>query len=334
MIIPPTMQRIGMTGPGGPEVMVVEQAPTPRPASGQILIQVQAAGINRPDLLQRQGMYPPPKDASPVLGLEVAGVVAALGDGVEGWRAGDRVCALVNGGGYAQFCAAPAAQCLRWPEGYDAVRAAAIPETFFTVWANMFVHGRLRGGEAVLVHGGTSGIGTTAIQLAREFGAQVLATAGSDEKVAACVKLGAAHGINYRTQDFVAEVQRLTQGRGVDVVVDIVGGSYLHRNLQCLAMDGREVIVAVQGGTHDPDFDMRLVMVKRLTITGSTMRPRTTAEKGAIADALRENVWPVLDAGRCAPPIHATFPMAQAPEAHRMMQDGAHIGKIVLVMPA
>jgi NADPH2:quinone reductase len=323
-----------MTGPGGPEVMVVEQAPTPRPASGQILIQVQAAGINRPDLLQRQGMYPPPKDASPVLGLEVAGVVAALGDGVEGWRAGDRVCALVNGGGYAQFCAAPAAQCLRWPEGYDAVRAAAIPETFFTVWANMFVHGRLRGGEAVLVHGGTSGIGTTAIQLAREFGAQVLATAGSDEKVAACVKLGAAHGINYRTQDFVAEVQRLTQGRGVDVVVDIVGGSYLHRNLQCLAMDGREVIVAVQGGTHDPDFDMRLVMVKRLTITGSTMRPRTTAEKGAIADALRENVWPVLDAGRCAPPIHATFPMAQAPEAHRMMQDGAHIGKIVLVMPA
>jgi NADPH2:quinone reductase len=328
------MQRIGMTGPGGPEVMVVEQAPTPRPASGQILIQVQAAGINRPDLLQRQGMYPPPKDASPVLGLEVAGVVAALGDGVEGWRAGDRVCALVNGGGYAQFCAAPAAQCLRWPEGYDAVRAAAIPETFFTVWANMFVHGRLRGGEAVLVHGGTSGIGTTAIQLAREFGAQVLATAGSDEKVAACVKLGAAHGINYRTQDFVAEVQRLTQGRGVDVVVDIVGGSYLHRNLQCLAMDGREVIVAVQGGTHDPDFDMRLVMVKRLTITGSTMRPRTTAEKGAIADALRENVWPVLDAGRCAPPIHATFPMAQAPEAHRMMQDGAHIGKIVLVMPA
>jgi NADPH2:quinone reductase len=314
--------------------LVVEQAPTPRPASGQILIQVQAAGINRPDLLQRQGMYPPPKDASPVLGLEVAGVVAALGDGVEGWRAGDRVCALVNGGGYAQFCAAPAAQCLRWPEGYDAVRAAAIPETFFTVWANMFVHGRLRGGEAVLVHGGTSGIGTTAIQLAREFGAQVLATAGSDEKVAACVKLGAAHGINYRTQDFVAEVQRLTQGRGVDVVVDIVGGSYLHRNLQCLAMDGREVIVAVQGGTHDPDFDMRLVMVKRLTITGSTMRPRTTAEKGAIADALRENVWPVLDAGRCAPPIHATFPMAQAPEAHRMMQDGAHIGKIVLVMPA
>jgi NADPH2:quinone reductase len=240
----------------------------------------------------------------------------------------------VNGGGYAQFCVAPAPQCLPWPAGYDAVRAAALPETFFTVWANMMMHGRLSAGETVLVHGGSSGIGTTAIQLAREFGATVLTTVGSAEKAAACVSLGAQHAINYHEEDFVAEVHRLTQDRGVDVVVDIVGGSYLHRNLSCLAMDGREVLVAVQGGTRDPDFDMRLVMVKRLVITGSTMRPRTTAEKGAIAAALRERVWPALDAGRCGPVIHARFPMAQVADAHRMMEDGAHIGKIVLEMPA
>ncbi len=334
MTIPPTMQRVGMNGAGAPDVMVIEEAPVPQPGPGQILIRVQAAGINRPDILQRKGAYPPPKDASPVLGLEVAGVVAALGEGVEGWREGDRVCALVNGGGYAQFCVAPAPQCLPWPAGYDAVRAAALPETFFTVWANMMMHGRLSAGETVLVHGGSSGIGTTAIQLARELGATVLTTVGSAEKAAACVSLGAQHAINYHEEDFVAEVHRLTQDRGVDVVVDIVGGSYLHRNLSCLAMDGREVLVAVQGGTRDPDFDMRLVMVKRLVITGSTMRPRTTAEKGAIAAALRERVWPALDAGRCGPVIHARFPMAQAADAHRMMEDGAHIGKIVLEMPA
>jgi NADPH2:quinone reductase len=328
------MQRVGMNGAGAPDVMVIEEAPVPQPGPGQILIRVQAAGINRPDILQRKGAYPPPKDASPVLGLEVAGVVAALGEGVEGWREGDRVCALVNGGGYAQFCVAPAPQCLPWPAGYDAVRAAALPETFFTVWANMMMHGRLSAGETVLVHGGSSGIGTTAIQLARELGATVLTTVGSAEKAAACVSLGAQHAINYHEEDFVAEVHRLTQDRGVDVVVDIVGGSYLHRNLSCLAMDGREVLVAVQGGTRDPDFDMRLVMVKRLVITGSTMRPRTTAEKGAIAAALRERVWPALDAGRCGPVIHARFPMAQAADAHRMMEDGAHIGKIVLEMPA
>ena len=334
MTIPPTMQRVGMNGAGAPDVMVIEEAQVPQPGPGQILIRVQAAGINRPDILQRKGAYPPPKDASPVLGLEVAGVVAALGEGVEGWKEGDRVCALVNGGGYAQFCVAPAPQCLPWPAGYDAVRAAALPETFFTVWANMMMHGRLSTGETVLVHGGSSGIGTTAIQLAREFGATVLTTVGSAEKAAACVSLGAQHAINYHEEDFVAEVHRLTQDRGVDVVVDIVGGSYLHRNLACLAMDGREVLVAVQGGTRDPDFDMRLVMVKRLVITGSTMRPRTTAEKGAIAAALRERVWPALDAGRCGPVIHARFPMAQVADAQRMMEDGAHIGKIVLEMPA
>ena len=330
---PPTMQRIGMTGAGEADVLVVEDAPTPQPRPGEVLIAVEAAGINRPDIQQRKGLYPPPKDASPVLGLEVAGRVAALGENVQGMAVGDRVCALVNGGGYAQYCLAPAPQCLPWPAGYDAVRAAAVPETFFTVWANLFMLGRLAAGETALIHGGSSGIGTTAIQLAREFGAEVLTTVGSADKARACEALGARHAINYREQDFVAEVHRLTGDRGVDVVLDIVGGSYLHRNLSVLARDGREVLVAVQGGTRDPDFDMRLVMMKRLTITGSTMRPRSTAEKGAIADALRTRVWPALDAGRVAPVIHGVFPMRDVAEAHRLMESGTHIGKIVLTMP-
>jgi NADPH2:quinone reductase len=324
------MQRIGMIAPGDPDVMVTETADTPSPGPGQLLIRVQAAGINRPDIQQRKGLYPPPKDASPVLGLEVAGEVAAFGEGVTGYAIGDRVCALVNGGGYAEYCLAPAPQCLPWPTGYDAIRAAALPETFFTVWANLFIHGRLASGETVLIHGGSSGIGTTAIQLAREWGATVLTTVGSAEKASACVKLGAAHAINYHEQDFVAQVHDYTSGRGVDVVLDMVGGSYLHRNCQCLAMDGREVLVAVQGGTRDPEFDMRLVMMKRLVITGSTMRPRSTAEKGAIAEALRAKIWPALDAGRCGPVIHGVFPLAQAADAHRLMESGAHIGKIVL----
>ena len=327
------MQQIGMNGAGDPDVMVLERADIPSPAAGEILIHVQAAGINRPDIQQRKGLYPPPKGASPVLGLEVAGTVASLGAGVAGWTRGDRICALVNGGGYAEFCVAPAPQCLPWPRGYDAVRAAALPETFFTVWANLFAQGRLTAGETVLIHGGSSGIGTTAIQLAREFGATVLTTVGSAEKAAACEKLGALHAICYKDTDFVAEVQRLTDGRGVDVVLDIVGGPYLHRNLACLAQDGREVLVAVQGGTRDPDFDMRMVMMKRLTITGSTMRPRTTKEKGVLAAALLEKVWPALDAGRCAPVIHGVFPMAQVADAHRLMESSTHIGKIVLTMP-
>ncbi len=334
MSLPDTMRRVGVTGAGEADVLVVEDAPVPVARAGEVLIAVQAAGINRPDIQQRKGLYPPPKDASPVLGLEVAGTVAALGEGVVAFAVGDKVCALVNGGGYAQFCTAPAPQCLPWPSGYDALRAAALPETFFTVWANLFMLGRLTAGERVLIHGGSSGIGTTAIQLAREFGAEVLTTVGSAEKARACEGLGAAHAINYREQDFVAEVQRLTEGRGVDVVLDMVGGSYLHRNLAVLAMDGREVIVAVQGGTRDPDFDMRVVMMKRLTVTGSTMRPRSTAEKGAIADALRARVWPALDAGRCAPVIHGVFAMDQVAEAHRLMESSAHIGKIVLTMPA
>jgi NADPH2:quinone reductase len=331
------MRRIDVKNPGGPEVMVLAEAPVPEPRDGEVLIRVEAAGVNRPDVLQRKGAYPPPAGASPVLGLEVAGVVVAVGPPGDSTtrhalHEGDRVCALVNGGGYAEYCVAPAGQCLPWPQGYDAVRAACLPETFFTVWANLFDIGRLSAGETVLVHGGTSGIGTTAIALAREFGAAVIATAGSDEKCAACEKLG-ARCINYRTQDFVAEVARLTEGRGVNVVLDMVAGGYVSRNTECLAKDGRLVIVAVQGGVHDPALDFRLVMMKRLTITGSTMRPRTSLEKAAVAERLRETVWPALSAGRCAPLVHATFPLADAAAAHRLMESGAHVGKIALTVP-
>jgi NADPH2:quinone reductase len=326
------MRFIGVTGAAGPEVMVVQEGPAPVAGDGEVLIQVQAAGINRPDILQRMGRYPVPPGASPVMGLEVAGIVAALGAGVTEWQVVDPICALVNGGGYAEFCAAPAVQCLPWPEGYTAVQAAGLPETFFTVWANLFGHGLLDDGEWVLIHGGTSGIGTTAVALAREFGARVIVTAGSAEKCAASLALGAQYAIDYKTQDFVTEVARITAGRGVDVVLDMVAGSYLSRNVNCLAKDGRLVVIATQGGFTDPDFNILPVMMKRLVITGSTMRPRTRAEKGEIADALAELVWPVLNAGRCAPIIHATFPLAEVAAAHRMMQSGAHVGKIVLTV--
>jgi len=331
MIVPTQMDRIGVAKPGGPEAMVLEQAPVPQPRAGEVLIRVEAAGVNRPDIQQRRGLYPPPAGASPILGLEVAGTVAALAPDVTGLQLGERVCALVNGGGYAAYCTVPAVQCLPWPAHYTAVQAAAVPETFFTVWANLFQHGKLRAGEAALVHGGTSGIGTTAIALAQAFGARVIATAGSDEKVAACEKLG-ARAVNYRTHDFVTEVHLLTDGHGVDVVLDMVAGSYLSRNINCLARDGRLVVIAVQGGTQDPEFNILPVMLKRLTVTGSTMRPRTTAEKGAIAAELRALVWPKLDAGECAPIIHATFPLAQAPAAHALLESGAHVGKIVLTV--
>ncbi len=330
-----TMRQIGLTGPGGPEVMHVTEAPVPAPGAGQVLIQVAAAGVNRPDVAQRSGTYPPPPDASPVLGLEVAGKVAALGDGVTDLRVGQDVCALVNGGGYAEFCLAPAGQCLPWPKAYDAVRAAALPETFFTVWANLFgpslpSGGHLAAGQSVLIHGGSSGIGTAAIQLARAFGARVFVTAGSAEKCAACVALGAEAAIDYRQEDFVARVRALTDGRGVDVVLDMVAGRYLSRNTQVLARDGRLVVIAVQGGTRDPDLDIRLVMTKRLVITGSTMRPRDAVEKAALRDELRAQVWPLLDLGSCAPVIHGIFPLDQAADAHRLMETSAHIGKIVL----
>ena len=330
MPYPQTMSHIEMITPGGPEVLRLTTGPVPSPKPDEVLIRVLAAGVNRPDVAQRSGSYPPPPGASPLLGLEVAGEVVATGAEVMAYRVGDRVCALTNGGGYAEYCVAPAPQCLPWPSGYDAVRAGALPETYFTVWANLFEGGRLAAGESTLIHGGTSGIGVTATQLARAFGATVHATAGSDEKCAACVKFGAASAINYRTQDFVEEIARLTGKRGVDVVLDMVGAPYLQRDLRVLAMDGRLVLIAFLQGSKVENFDFVTVMTKRLTITGSTMRPRSTAQKGALAAALRANVWPLLDAGRCGPVIHATFPLAEAAEAHRLMESSAHIGKIML----
>jgi NADPH2:quinone reductase len=324
------MTHVAADGAGGPEVMRLASGEVPAPKPDEVLIRVQAAGVNRPDVAQRQGLYPPPANASPLLGLEVAGEVASVGAGVTGWRAGDRVCALTNGGGYAEYCVAPAAQCLPWPAGYDAIRAAALPENYFTVWANVFMLGRLARGERLLVHGGSSGIGVTAIQLAEAFGSTVYATAGSDAKVAACERLGAAAAINYRSADFVDEIRRLTEGRGVDVVLDMVGAPYFPRNLRCLAMDGRLVQIAFLQGSKVGDFDLMPVMVRRLTITGSTMRPRTTAQKAMVAEQLRQQVWPVLDNGRCGPVIHAVFPLAEVAQAHALMESSAHIGKIML----
>ncbi len=332
MPLPQTMAFIQMDGAGGPEVMKLAQGPLPSPKPDEVLIRVQAAGVNRPDIAQRQGSYPPPPGASPILGLEVAGEVVAVGSDVTTWKLGDKVCALTNGGGYAEYCTAPAPQCLPWPRGYDGLRAAALPETSFTVWANLFQAGRLARGEKALIHGGTSGIGVTAIQFAHEFGATVYATAGSDDKCTACIRLGADAAINYRTQDFVEQVASLTGKRGVDVILDMVGAPYMARNIRSLGMDGRLVLIAFLEGSKVENFDFVQIMVRRLTVTGSTMRPRTTAQKGLIADALRETVWPVLDAGRCAPVIHATFPLAQAAEAHRLMESSQHIGKIMLTL--
>ena len=330
MTIPETMSYIAAAGAGGPEVLALATGPVPAPRANEVLIRVHAAGVNRPDVLQRKGLYPVPADASPVIGLEVAGEVVAAGPDVTAFGPGDRVTALTNGGGYAGYCVAPSTQCLPWPTGFDAIRAAALPETYFTVWANLFQHGRLARGEAVLVHGGTSGIGTTAIQLAREFGARVYATAGSDDKCAACMALGADGAINYRAADFADRLMDLTGGSGVNVVLDIVGAPYFERNLRCLAMDGRLVQVATMQGSKVERFDLGHVMQRRLVITGSTMRPRTTAGKSAIAQALRDNVWPVLNSGRCGPRIYATFPLAEAAAAHRLMESSAHVGKIVL----
>jgi putative PIG3 family NAD(P)H quinone oxidoreductase len=332
MMLPATMRQVDIASPGGPEQLRIVQAPLPRPGEGEVLIRVEAAGVNRPDIQQRKGLYPPPEDASPVLGLEVAGQVIALGESVTILHPGDRVCALVNGGGYAEYCLAPAVQCLPWPVGYDAVKAGAVPETFFTVWANLFGPGRLAAGETVLIHGGSSGIGTTAIQLARAFGARVIATAGSAEKCHACCDLGAEAAIDYRIEDFVARTKEITGGRGVDVVLDMVAGPYLSRNVNVLAKDGRLIVIAVQGGNSDPDLDIRRVMMKRIIITGSTMRARTRAEKGAVAQGLLENVWPKLNAGLCAPVIHGVFALEQVADAHRLMESSTHIGKIVLTL--
>lgn len=336
-MIPPTMQYVAYTV-GGPETLAIATGPTPTPASGEVLIAVQAAGVNRPDVAQRRGAYPPPADASPILGLEVAGTVVAVGSGAigsgatgdgAGWMVGDRVCALTNGGGYAEYAVAPGSQCLRWPAGFTAVQAAALPETYFTVWANLFMIGGLTAGESVLIHGGSSGIGTTAIQLAKALGARVYVTAGSADKCEACIALGADGAINYREADFVDSVHAFTNGAGVNVVLDMVGAPYFQQNLRCLAMDGRLVLIAFLGGAKAP-VDLTTIMTRRLHVTGSTMRPRTAVQKAAIAAELRDRVWPLLDAGRCRPVVFATFPLDQAAAAHALMEGSTHVGKIML----
>ena len=327
--IPAQMHHIAMEAPGGPEVLVLATGPVPRPATGEVLIRVAAAGINRPDILQRTGNYPPPPGASPILGLEVSGTVVALGAEVTGWHEGDAVCALVAGGGYAEYCVAPAPQCLPVPKGVALVDAAGLPETFFTVWTNVFDRGRLAAGQSFLVHGGSSGIGTTAIQLARAFGARVFATAGSPEKCAVCRDLGAERAIDYRQEDFVAVLKEATQGRGVDVILDMVGGPYVEKNLRSLALEGRLVQIAFLQGSK-VTLDLAHLMVRRQTITGSTLRPRPVAEKAAIARNLRDKVWPLIEAGKVRPVIDRTFPLAEAAAAHRLMESSAHIGKILL----
>ncbi len=328
--LPKTMNAIEIEAPGGPEVLVPGERPVPTPGAGEVLIQVAAAGVNRPDVLQRLGGYPPPPGASDIPGLEIAGRVAALGEGAGPLRVGDEVTALVTGGGYAEYCAAPAAQCLPIPKGLSLIEAAGIPETFFTVWSNVFDRCGLKAGESFLVHGGSSGIGTTAIQLAKAMGARVLATAGSAEKCRICEKLGAERAINYREEDFVAVVKETT-GAGVDVILDMVGGDYIQRDIKALAPDGRLCFIAFLGGSK-AEVDFLPAMLKRLTITGSTLRARDVAFKGAIAEALREKAWPLIEAGQVKPVLHKTFPLAQAAEAHRLMESSQHIGKIVLTL--
>ena len=328
--LPQEMTFIAHGSGGGPEVLVPARGPLPAPRADEVLIRALAVGVNRPDVAQRSGSYPPPPGASPIIGLECAGEVVAVGASVTRWKIGDRVAALTNGGAYAEYVTAPEAQTLPWPKGYDAIRAAALPETYFTVWANLFGHGRLAAGETVLIHGGTSGIGVTAIQLAKAFGATVFATAGSAEKVAACLELGADAAIDYRAQDFAEQVKTLTGGKGVDVVLDMVGAPYFAKNIRCLKMDGRLVMIAFLNGHVAESADLRPIMMKRLTVTGSTMRPRTTAEKGAIAADLEAKVWPLLEQGNCGPRIFQVFPLADAAAAHRLMESSAHVGKIML----
>ena len=325
-VVPSVMRVIEIAAHGGPDVLRVAERPVPVPRAGEVLIRVAAAGVNRPDIMQRLGKYPPPPGASDIPGLEVSGEIVAGADG----PIGRRVCALVSGGGYAEYCVAPIEQCLPVPAPLSLEHAAAIPETFFTVWTNLFDRAALRTGERVLVHGGTSGIGTTAIQLSHARGATVLATAGTDEKTAACRDLGAARAINYTTEDFVAAVKEATHGDGVDVVLDIIGGDYLPRNLECLRLNGRLIQIGLIGASK-ATFDLRPVLQRRLTITGSTLRPRGAAEKGAIARALEHEVWPLLESGRVRPIVHASFPLARAADAHRALEAGRVIGKLVLV---
>ena len=329
MSLPTQMRFIDLPSFGAPEVMRIATGPLPIPGEGQLLVRTEAIGVNRPDVAQRQGTYPPPKDASPILGLEMAGEIVAVGAGVRDFAVGDKVCGLTNGGAYAEYCLLPAGQALRFPKGYDAVKAAALPENYFTVWANMFQMAGLTEGEKVLVHGGSSGIGTTAIQLARAFGAEVYATAGSQEKCDACVRLGAKRAINYKTEDF-AEVIKTETGQGVDIILDMIGAAYFERNVASLAKDGCLSIIAFLGGAVVEKVNLAPIMVKRLTITGSTLRPRTPEEKRAIRDDLLSQVWPLLDEGKLAPIIDTVVPFEDVAKAHRLMETSGHIGKIML----
>lgn len=329
MTLPTEMRFIDLPQPGAPEAMVLARGPLPEAKSGDLLIRVEASGVNRPDVAQRQGSYPPPPGASPILGLEVAGEVVALGEGAKGFKLGDKVTALANGGGYAEYAAVPATQALPWPEGYDAIRAAALPETFFTVWANLFMMACLKEGESVLIHGGSSGIGTTAVQLARAIGATVYTTVGNEEKAEACRKLGAHRAINYKTEDFAAVIKAETSG-GVDVVLDMIGAAYFDKNLASLAKDGRLSIIAFLGGAVADKANLTPIMVKRLRVMGSTMRPRTAAEKQEIRDQLIARVWPLLAGGKVAPVIHSVFDFDKVVDAHRLMESSDHIGKIML----
>jgi NADPH2:quinone reductase len=329
--LPATMRYVAAHEPGPPDVLAIADGALPTPKAGEVLIEVSHAGVNRPDCIQRAGLYPPPPDASPIIGLEVAGTIVARGDGVTAWQVGETVCALTPGGGYAEYCAAPAAFCLPIPRGLTPLDAASLPENFFTVWNNVFDRGRLARGETLLVHGGSSGIGLTAIQLAKAFGATVITTVGSDEKAAYCRSLGADHALNYRSQDFVTEVARITGKRGVDLVLDMVGGDYIEKNLRCLALEGRLVIIAFLRGSR-VEVEWRSIMMKRLTVTGSTLRASPTQRKAEIALSLREKVWPLLESGAVKPVVHRVFPLAEAGAAHALMETSQHVGKIMLAV--
>lgn len=331
MIIPATMTAIDPAAPGGPEVLVPVSRPVPQPGPGDVLVKVAAAGVNRPDVLQRLGLYPMPPGTPTIMGLEIAGTIVAVGEDVTRWRVGDAVCALVAGGGYAEYCVAPAGQCLAVPAGMRMADAAGLPETWFTVWSNVMDRAHARPGETILIHGGTSGIGITALQLAQEIGLNSIATCGTEDKCAAARLHGAGHAINYRTQDFAAEVLAHTGGRGVDIVLDMVGGDYVPKNLACLADDGRHVSIAFQRGPT-AEINLALVMRKRLTLTGSMLRPRSVAFKTAIAETLEGTIWPAFEAGRLQPVTDSIFPLAEAAAAHRRMEAGDHVGKIILAI--
>jgi putative PIG3 family NAD(P)H quinone oxidoreductase len=331
MTFPRDMTVVEIAAPGGPEQLKTSVRPIPQPGENEVLVRVHAAGVNRPDVMQRQGRYPPPPGASDLPGMEIAGEIVALGANVSGLSVGDKITSLLPGGGYAAYAIAAAPLCMPIPAGLSMVEAAAIPETYLTVWTNLFERGRCKAGDVVLIHGGTSGIGTTAIQLAAAWGARVFATAGSQEKARACEKLGAERGIDYRTEDFVEVIRAQTKGYGIDITLDMVAGTYVQRNLEIAAVEGRIVTISLLGGSR-ADINMGMILTKRLTLTGSTLRSRTIAQKAAVADAVRQNVWPLLAARRVRPVIYATFPLAEASEAHRLMETSKHIGKIVLTV--